>query len=101
MSQKIFRRVTVAAALATALWLGGAPAAHAGAFGIELPVLDTGVFDQLMQWFGGLWGGEGAAKGLTTSSGAPESPTTGPTGSGGTTEQGGTIDPDGARGKLD
>lgn len=102
MSQRILRRVTVAAALATALWLGGAPAAHAGAFGMELPVvLDTGVFDRLMQWFGGLWGSGETAKGLTASSGTPGSPTTQPTGSGGSTEQGGTIDPDGTPSKLD
>jgi hypothetical protein len=103
MSQRILRRVTVAAALATALWLGGAPAAHAGAFDIELPaVLDTGVFDRLMQWFGGLWGSDGTAKGLTTGSGGgTESSTTDPTDTGGTTDQGGAIDPDGIRNNND
>lgn len=103
MSQRILRRLTVATALATALWLGGPPAAHAGSFEIGLPaVLDTGMFDRLVQWLGGLWGSGETAKGLTpVSGGAPEPPPTGSTGSGSTTDQGGTIDPDGVRGKLE
>jgi hypothetical protein len=101
MSQRILRRLTVAAALATALWLGGPPAAHAGSFDIGLPaVLDTGMFDRLMQWLGGLWE-SGDKELIPVSGGTPETPTTGTTGSGSTTDQGGTIDPDGVRGKLD
>ncbi|HVR97287.1 MAG TPA: hypothetical protein VMW27_11780 [Thermoanaerobaculia bacterium] len=100
MSKPVLRRLTVAAALATALWLGGSPAAHAGSFAIELPaVLDTGLFDRLAQWLGSLWGIDEAAKSLTPPSGGTPGSST--TGSGGTTEQGGTIDPDGVPSKLE
>ena len=103
MCQRMLRRLTVAAALATALWLGGPPAAHAGSFDIGLPaVLDTGMFDRLMQWLGGLWGSGETAKDLTTSSGGGTEPSaTDPTDTGSTTDQGGTIDPDGVPGKLE